>query len=40
MGAIGTGKSKLAIDHALHFTGKVINSTEMQVYEVWTCFYH
>lgn len=29
----GTGKSKLAIDLALHFFGEVINSDKMQVYK-------
>ncbi|XP_039146419.1 adenylate isopentenyltransferase 5, chloroplastic-like [Dioscorea cayenensis subsp. rotundata] len=33
MGASGTGKSKLAIDLAMHFSGEVVNSDKMQVYE-------
>ncbi|KAH7666957.1 adenylate isopentenyltransferase (cytokinin synthase) protein [Dioscorea alata] len=33
LGATGTGKTKLAIDLALHFNGEIINSDKMQVYD-------
>ncbi|KAG6505141.1 adenylate isopentenyltransferase 5, chloroplastic-like [Zingiber officinale] len=33
MGATGTGKSRLAIDLALHFGGEVVNSDKMQIYD-------
>lgn len=33
MGATGTGKSRLAIDLASHFSGEIINSDKMQLYE-------
>ncbi|XP_039119527.1 adenylate isopentenyltransferase 3, chloroplastic-like [Dioscorea cayenensis subsp. rotundata] len=33
MGATGTGKTKLAVDLALHFNGEIINSDKMQVYD-------
>ncbi|KAL1825920.1 hypothetical protein DCAR_0314118 [Daucus carota subsp. sativus] len=33
MGATGTGKSKLSIDVATRFSGEVVNSDKMQVYE-------
>ncbi|XP_020273434.1 adenylate isopentenyltransferase 5, chloroplastic-like [Asparagus officinalis] len=32
LGSTGTGKSKLAIDLAIHFDGEVVNSDKMQVY--------
>lgn len=32
MGATGTGKSRLAVDLALHFKGEVINSDKMQIH--------
>ncbi|KAJ3703773.1 hypothetical protein LUZ61_007478 [Rhynchospora tenuis] len=32
MGATGTGKSRLAVDLALHFNGEVINSDKMQIH--------
>lgn len=32
MGATGTGMLKLAISIALHFSGEIINSDKMQVY--------
>ncbi|KAG1365438.1 Adenylate isopentenyltransferase 5, chloroplastic [Cocos nucifera] len=33
MGATGTGKSRLAIDLAVHFGGEVVNSDKMQLYD-------
>ncbi|XP_073113135.1 adenylate isopentenyltransferase 5, chloroplastic-like [Elaeis guineensis] len=33
MGATGTGKSRLAIDLAVHFDGEVVNSDKMQLYD-------
>ncbi|XP_039136701.1 adenylate isopentenyltransferase 3, chloroplastic-like [Dioscorea cayenensis subsp. rotundata] len=33
MGATGSGKTKLAVDLALHFNGEIINSDKMQVYD-------
>ena len=33
MGATGTGKSRLSVDLATHFRGKIINSDKMQVYK-------
>ncbi|TMW81858.1 hypothetical protein EJD97_007563, partial [Solanum chilense] len=32
MGATGTGKSRLSVDLATHFRGKIINSDKMQLY--------
>ncbi|XP_009385519.2 adenylate isopentenyltransferase 5, chloroplastic [Musa acuminata AAA Group] len=33
MGATGTGKSRLAVDVAIHFGGEIVNSDKMQVYD-------
>uniref|UniRef100_M1ANG4 ATP binding protein n=1 Tax=Solanum tuberosum TaxID=4113 RepID=M1ANG4_SOLTU len=33
MGATGTGKSRLSVDHAIHFRGEIINSDKIQVYK-------
>ncbi|WMV10388.1 hypothetical protein MTR67_003773 [Solanum verrucosum] len=33
MGATGTGKSRLSIDLAKHFSAEVVNSDKMQIYE-------